>query len=56
MVSRVDLMKTVWGHSSTIISRTVDTDVAELRRKLESDPSNPSLIVTVRKAGYRIEK
>ena len=34
----------------------VDTHVAELRRKLESDPSNPSLIVTVRKAGYRIAK
>lgn len=56
VVSRVDLMKTVWGHSSTIISRTVDTHVAELRRKLETDPSNPSLIVTVRKAGYRIAK
>ena len=56
VVSRVDLMKTVWGHSSEIISRTVDTHVAELRRKLEADPSNPSLIVTVRKAGYRIAK
>jgi len=56
VVSRVDLMKTVWGHSSTIISRTVDTHVAELRRKLEADPSNPTLIVTVRKAGYRIAK
>jgi two-component system alkaline phosphatase synthesis response regulator PhoP len=56
VVSRVDLMKTVWGHSSTIISRTVDTHVAELRRKLESDPSDPSLIMTVRKAGYRIAK
>jgi len=56
VISRVDLMKTVWGHSSTIVSRTVDTHVAELRRKLEADPSNPSLIVTVRKAGYRIAK
>lgn len=56
VVSRVDLMKTVWGHSSTIISRTVDTHIAELRRKLEADPANPSLIMTVRKAGYRIAK
>jgi len=56
VVSRVDLMRTVWGHSSTIVSRTVDTHVAELRRKLEADPSNPSLIVTVRKAGYRIAR
>lgn len=54
VVSRIDLMKTVWGHSSTIVSRTVDTHIAELRRKLEGDSSRPSLIVTVRKVGYRI--
>ena len=54
VVSRIDLMKTVWGHASTIVSRTVDTHIAELRRKLEVDPSVPSLILTVRKAGYRL--
>ena len=54
VVSRVDLMKTVWGHASTIVSRTVDTHVAELRRKLEADPARPALILTVRKAGYRL--
>ncbi len=54
VVSRMDLMKKVWGHSSVIISRTVDTHVAELRRKLEDDPANPKLILTARKAGYRI--
>ena len=54
VVSRIDLMKTVWGHASTIVSRTVDTHIAELRRKLETDPSRPSLILTVRKAGYRL--
>ncbi len=54
VVSRIDLMKTVWGHASTIVSRTVDTHVAELRRKLEADPANPVLIITVRKAGYRL--
>jgi DNA-binding response OmpR family regulator len=53
-VSRIDLMKTVWGHASTVVSRTVDTHVAELRRKLETDPSKPTLILTVRKAGYRL--
>ena len=54
VVSRIDLMKTVWGHASTVVSRTVDTHVAELRRKLETDPANPTLILTVRKAGYRL--
>ncbi len=56
VVSRIDLMKTVWGHASTVVSRTVDTHVAELRRKLEADPANPSLILTVRKAGYRLQR
>ena len=56
VVSRIDLMKTVWGHASTIVSRTVDTHVAELRRKLEADPARPKLILTVRKAGYRLAK
>ena len=56
VVSRMELMKKVWGHSSVVVSRTVDTHVAELRRKLEKDPANPELIITVRKAGYRTGK
>ena len=56
VVSRIGLMKTVWGHSSKIVSRTVDTHIAELRRKLDDDSSQTSLIATVRKAGYRISR
>jgi DNA-binding response OmpR family regulator len=52
---RVELMREVWGHRAAIISRTVDTHVAELRRKLEIDPANPQHILTVRKAGYRFQ-
>jgi two-component system, OmpR family, alkaline phosphatase synthesis response regulator PhoP len=54
IVSRLDLLKEVWGHSSAVLTRTVDTHIGELRRKLESDPSRPRHILTVRKAGYRI--
>ncbi len=54
VVSRMELMKKVWGHSSVVVSRTVDTHIAELRRKLEKDSANPELIITVRKAGYRV--
>lgn len=53
--SRIELMKEVWGHSSAVISRTVDTHIAELRRKLEEDPARPVYIKTVRKTGYRLE-
>jgi DNA-binding response OmpR family regulator len=48
-------MREVWGHQAAVLSRTVDTHVAELRRKLERDPSTPRHILTVRKAGYRLQ-
>jgi len=55
VVSRVDLMQQVWGHSSAIESRTVDTHIGELRKKIESNISKPNIIKTVRKIGYRID-
>lgn len=54
-VSRHDLMRHVWGYDASIVSRTVDTHVMELRRKLERTPAEPRHILTVRKAGYRLE-
>ena len=52
--SRLDLLRDVWGHSAAVVTRTVDTHIAELRRKLEDDPAHPSYILTVRKVGYRL--
>ena len=54
VASRLELLKEVWGHSSAVLTRTVDTHIGELRRKLEHDPSTPRHILTVRKAGYRL--
>ena len=54
VVKRSDLLREVWGYSGFVATRTVDTHVAQLRRKLESDVSNPAYILTVQKAGYRI--
>lgn len=54
--SRLELMREVWGYSAAVVSRTVDTHVAELRRKLEDDASKPRHILTVRKLGYRLER
>ena len=54
VASRLELLKEVWGHSSAVLTRTVDTHIGELRRKLEHDPSTPRYILTVRKAGYRL--
>ncbi len=56
VASRLELMRQVWGYSDAIVSRTVDTHVAELRRKLEADPARPEHILTARKAGYRLRR
>jgi DNA-binding response OmpR family regulator len=56
VVSRLELMRQVWGYSDAVITRTIDTHVAELRRKLERDPSRPRHILTVRKVGYRLKR
>jgi DNA-binding response OmpR family regulator len=55
VASRIELMKEVWGHRAAVASRTVDTHVAELRRKLEEDSGEPRYILTVHKAGYRFQ-
>jgi DNA-binding response OmpR family regulator len=56
IAGRMELLTEVWGYSAEVLSRTVDTHVAELRRKLEPDPGTPRHILTVRKAGYRLER
>jgi two-component system alkaline phosphatase synthesis response regulator PhoP len=55
VVSREDLLRRVWGHRSAMVTRTLDSHIAELRRKLEQKPAAPRHILTVRKVGYRIE-
>lgn len=55
VASRMELLRDVWGHRAAVVTRTVDFHISELRRKLEDDPSNPRHILTVRKAGYRLE-
>jgi two-component system, OmpR family, alkaline phosphatase synthesis response regulator PhoP len=54
VVSRHELLRDIWGYASSVTTRTVDAHVAELRRKLESDPAEPKYILTVWKVGYRL--
>jgi DNA-binding response OmpR family regulator len=56
VVSRLDLLREVWGYRAAVVTRTVDTHIAELRRKLEPDPGEPRHILTVRKTGYRLQR
>jgi DNA-binding response OmpR family regulator len=53
-ISRVDILKEVWGYRHEVVTRTVETHILELRKKLEVDAADPKLIVTVRRTGYRL--
>jgi two-component system alkaline phosphatase synthesis response regulator PhoP len=55
VATRAELLTEVWGYSAAVLSRTVDTHIAELRRKLEDNLQAPRHILTVRKAGYRLQ-
>lgn len=50
------ILKQVWKDQAFITPRTVDVHVAWLRQKLESEPSSPKHILTVRGEGYRFDK
>ena len=56
VASRIELIQEVWGYPASVVTRTVDTHIAELRRKLEDDPSEPKHILTVSRVGYRVQR
>lgn len=53
VVTRAELLEHVWQVSPRNETRAVDVAIAELRKKLERDPANPAIIVSVKGAGYR---
>jgi len=55
VLSREQIMESVWGWSYTGGSRTVDVHIRWLRQKIEMDPNHPERIITIRSAGYRFE-
>jgi two-component system alkaline phosphatase synthesis response regulator PhoP len=55
VLSREQLIEHVWGHDYYGDERVADVHIGRLRKKLEDDPANPTLIVTARAAGYRFE-
>lgn len=55
VVSRATLLREVWGYDPMVVSRTVETHILELRRKLEPEPTRPMYVLTVRTRGYRLD-
>jgi DNA-binding response OmpR family regulator len=53
VISRDELLNEVWGYRNYPCTRTVDNHILRLRQKLESDPSNPSHLLTIFGMGYK---
>lgn len=56
IISRDELMQTIWQDDMYHLSRTVDIHVSHLREKIEDDPKKPLYIKTVRGFGYKFQE
>ena len=54
VVTREQLLRSVWGYTEVPVTRTVDHFIARLRSKLENDPHHPRFLHTVYGDGYRL--
>src|SRR3954453_12852096 len=54
LFDRQELLRAIWGDSAYRDPRGIDVHIRHLREKLEADPANPALILTVRGVGYRL--
>ena len=55
LFNRQELLRAIWGDSAYRDPRAIDVHVRHLREKLEERPESPTLILTVRGAGYRLK-
>jgi DNA-binding response OmpR family regulator len=55
LLSRDQLLDQVWGRGVAVTERVVDNQVLSLRKKIEPDPGEPKVLVSVRGLGYRFD-
>jgi len=53
VITRDQLLDSVWGYGSFPLTRTVDMHIAKLRQKIEATPGDPKHIITVHRVGYK---
>ncbi|UJW31579.1 response regulator transcription factor [Saccharothrix sp. AJ9571] len=56
VVTREQLLQRVWGYDYFGDTRLLDVHIRRLRRKVETDPDEPALVLTVRGVGYRVHQ
>jgi DNA-binding response OmpR family regulator len=54
LYTREELLREIWGDSAYRDPRAIDVHIRHLRQKIEAEPENPRLLLTVRGVGYRI--
>jgi DNA-binding response OmpR family regulator len=53
VIKRDDILHSIWGDEVYVTHRTVDTHIANLRKKIEDDPEQSHWITGIRGAGYK---
>jgi DNA-binding response OmpR family regulator len=53
VLKRDDILRSIWGDEVYVTPRTVDTHIANLRRKIEDDPDQSPWITGIRGTGYK---
>ena len=57
VLARDDFLDKIWGEDNLIVSsKTIDSHIANIRKKIEDDPSNPEFIKSVRGVGYKLSE
>ncbi|PGT82623.1 response regulator transcription factor [Bacillus sp. AFS040349] len=56
VISKQQLLETVWGYDRFVDDNTVTVHIHKLRERIEEDPSNPKYLKTVRGLGYKLVK
>lgn len=56
LVSRNHILESIWGNNRLLLSRTVDTHISRLRKKLELDGASGWRLISVYRRGYNLQK
>ena len=55
VLTRDDFLDKIWGEDNLVVSsKTIDSHIANIRKKIEDEPSNPEFIKSVRGVGYKL--